>query len=63
VLVQSEAGGGMMSGLSRNYLSVRFTGSPACKGEELPVRITCVNADGICLGEQVEPSARTQHLD
>ena len=35
VLVQGEAGDGMMSGLSRNYLAVRFTGNPAGKGEEV----------------------------
>ena len=53
VLVQGEAGDGMMSGSSRNYLAVRFTGNPAGKGEEVKVRINGVNADGSCFGELV----------
>ena len=55
VLVQSEAGNGMVTGLSRNYLSVVFAAPISLKGEELAVRITGVNADGSCQGE-ISPS-------
>jgi threonylcarbamoyladenosine tRNA methylthiotransferase MtaB len=51
VLVQSEAGNGMVTGLSRNYLTVTFAAPISLKGEELAVRITGINADGSCRGE------------
>jgi len=51
VLVQSKSSGGMVTGLSRNYLSVTFPASFDSKGEELLVRITGVDADGSCRGE------------
>lgn len=53
VLVQSETGNGMVTGLSRNYLSVVFAAPISFKGEELAVRITGVSSDGSCQGELV----------
>jgi len=53
VLVQSDSGSGLVTGLSRNYLSVTFPASLDSKGEELMVRVTGVNADGSCRGEPV----------
>jgi threonylcarbamoyladenosine tRNA methylthiotransferase MtaB len=53
VLVQSDSGNDMVTGLSRNYLSVTFAASLGSKGEELPVRVTGVNDDGSCRGEMV----------
>ncbi len=52
LLVQGEAGNGMMSGLSPNYLTVRFPGEPGWKGRAMQVRITGIAADGSCLGER-----------
>lgn len=54
VLVQSETGSGIATGLSRNYLSVTFPAHVTLKGEELAVRITGINPDGSCRGELAE---------
>jgi threonylcarbamoyladenosine tRNA methylthiotransferase MtaB len=51
VLVQSEAAGARVTGLSRNYLTVTFAAPAGTRGEELTVRITGVNPDGSCTGE------------
>lgn len=52
-LVQGEAGPGVMTGITRNYLSVTFNAPAAIRGEEREVRITDVNPDGSCIGELV----------
>jgi len=53
LLIQGNGKDGMLTGLSRNYLSVTVAGDPAHKGAELTVRITAVHPDGSCRGELV----------
>ena len=47
VLVQGSG----VSGISRNYLTVRLDGPAACPGTEHAVKITSVTSDGSCRGE------------
>ena len=54
VLVQGVGG----SGITRNYLNVKFDGDAALVGDEVIVRITGVNPDGGCRG-LILPGSRT----